>query len=118
MSDNLPIKERMQIDRQVMPEQEGEQRAGNFEEVNLGFTEQIALLEAKRCIQCKKPKCVEGCPVSVNIPQFLEHIVNGDLPAAARSLFGDNALPAVTGRVCPQETQCECECVRGKKGKP
>lgn len=119
MSDaKIPMKERMKIDRQVMPEQEGMQRAGNFEEVNLGFTEQIALLEAQRCIQCKKPKCIEGCPVSVNIPRFLEFIVDGDLPAAARSLFGDNALPAVTGRVCPQEVQCECLCVRGKKGKP
>ncbi len=119
MSDSkIPLKERMKIDRQVMPEQEGRQRAGNFEEVNLGFTEKIALLEARRCIQCKKPRCIEGCPVSVNIPRFLEHIVGGDMPAAARSLFGDNALPAVTGRVCPQEVQCECHCVRGKKGKP
>jgi len=119
MSDSkFPIKERMKIDRQVMPEQEGMQRAGNFEEVNLGFTEKIALLEARRCIQCRKPKCIEGCPVSVNIPRFLEFIVNGDLPGAAKSLFGDNALPAVTGRVCPQEVQCECNCVRGKKGKP
>ena len=119
MSDTkILIKERMKIDRQVMPEQEGMQRAGNFEEVNLGFTEKIALLEAQRCIQCKKPKCIDGCPVSVNIPRFLEFIVEGDLPSAAKSLFGDNALPAVTGRVCPQEVQCECNCVRGKKGKP
>ena len=119
MSDTkILIKERMKIDRQVMPEQEGLQRAGNFEEVNLGFTEKIALLEAQRCIQCKKPKCIDGCPVSVNIPRFLEFIVEGDLPSAAKSLFGDNALPAVTGRVCPQEVQCEFNCVRGKKGKP
>lgn len=119
MSDQkIPLKDRMKIDRQVMPEQDGIQRSGNFGEVNLGFTEQIALLEAQRCIQCKEPKCVQGCPVMVNIPRFLEFIVEGDLPAAARSLFGDNALPAVTGRVCPQEIQCECNCVRGVKGKP
>ncbi len=114
----LPLKERMKIDRQLMPEQDATQRSGNFLEVNLGFTEKIALLEAQRCIQCKEPKCVQGCPVMVNIPRFLEFIVEGNLPAAARSLFGDNALPAITGRVCPQETQCEVQCVRGVKGKP
>jgi glutamate synthase (NADPH/NADH) small chain len=114
----LPLKERMKIDRQAMPEQDATQRSGNFLEVNLGFSEKIALLEAQRCIQCKEPKCVQGCPVMVNIPRFLGFIVEGDLPAAARSLFGDNALPAVTGRVCPQETQCEIQCVRGIKSKP
>ena len=114
----LPLKDRMKIDRQVMPEQDAAQRAGNFLEVNLGFTERIAMLEAQRCIQCKEPKCVQGCPVMVNIPRFLEFIVDGDLPSAARSLFGDNALPAITGRVCPQEVQCEVQCVRGVKGKP
>ncbi|MEI6655598.1 MAG: NADPH-dependent glutamate synthase [Verrucomicrobiota bacterium] len=108
----------MKIDRQLMPEQDATQRSGNFLEVNLGFTEKIALLEAQRCIQCKEPRCVQGCPVMVNIPRFLEFIVEGNLPAAARSLFGDNALPAITGRVCPQETQCEVQCVRGVKGKP
>jgi glutamate synthase (NADPH/NADH) small chain len=119
MSDSkIPLKDRMKIDRQVMPEQDATQRAGNFAEVNLGFTEQIALLEAQRCIQCKEPKCVQGCPVMVNIPKFLEFVVQGDLPSAARSLFGDNALPAITGRVCPQEVQCEVQCVRGVKGKP
>ncbi len=112
------LKDRMKIDRQVMPEQDAAQRAGNFLEVNLGFTEQIALMEAQRCIQCKEPKCMQGCPVMVNIPRFLEFIVEGDLAAAARSLFGDNALPAITGRVCPQEVQCEVQCVRGVKGKP
>jgi glutamate synthase (NADPH/NADH) small chain len=114
----LPLKERMKIDRQAMPEQEADRRSGNFLEVNLGFTEKMALLEAQRCIQCKEPKCVQGCPVMVNIPRFLDFIVQGDLPGAARSLFGDNALPAITGRVCPQETQCEVQCVRGIKAKP
>ena len=108
----------MKIARQAMPEQDATQRSGNFTEVNLGFTEQMALLEAQRCIQCKEPKCVQGCPVMVNIPRFLQFIVEGDLPGAARSLFGDNALPAVTGRVCPQEIQCEVQCVRGLKAKP
>ena len=116
--EKLPLKERMKIDRQIMPEQEALKRSGNFLEVNLGFTEKMALLEAQRCIQCKEPKCVQGCPVMVNIPRFLDCIVQGDLPAAARSLFGDNALPAITGRVCPQETQCEVQCVRGVKAKP
>ncbi len=101
-----------------MPEQAPGERSGNFLEVNLGFTGKMALLEAQRCIQCKEPKCVQGCPVMVNIPRFLNFIVQGDMAAAARSLFGDNALPAVTGRVCPQETQCEVQCVRGIKAKP
>ncbi len=114
----LPLKERLKIDRQLMPEQEATRRSGNFLEVNLGFTEKMALLEAQRCIQCKEPKCVQGCPVMVNIPRFLGFIVEGDLAGAARSLFGDNALPAITGRVCPQETQCEVQCIRGIKAKP
>ena len=115
----LPLKERMQIDRQKMPEQEAVRRNGNFEEVNLGFSEKMALLEAQRCLQCKDPKCVQGCPVMVNIPRFHRAASSqGNLPGAARSLLGDNALPAVTGRVCPQETQCEVECIRGQKGQP
>lgn len=112
------IKERMKIDRQSMPSQEPEIRNANFGEVNLGFSEQLAMLEAQRCIQCKEPKCVAGCPVMVNIPRFLNFIVEGNLPAAAKSLLGDNTLPSVTGRVCPQETQCEARCVRGLKGLP
>ena len=119
MNDPIPpLKERMKIDRQLMPEQDAVKRGANFLEVNLGFTERMALLEAQRCIQCKEPKCVQGCPVMVNIPRFLDFIVRGDLPGAARSLFGDNALPAITGRVCPQEIQCEVQCVRGQKTKP
>ena len=94
----------MAIDRVAMPEQEGDVRARNFGEVNLGLTYQLAMLEAERCIQCPKPFCVEGCPVRVNIPQFIKLLRDGDLPAAAESLLADNALPCVTGRVCPQET--------------
>lgn len=109
-------KERLAIQRQRMPEQDATARAGNFAEVNLGLPEQLAVLEAQRCIQCKDPKCVQGCPVRVNIPRFIDFLAKGDLPGAANSLLGDNALPCVTGRVCPQETQCEELCIRGLKG--
>jgi glutamate synthase (NADPH/NADH) small chain len=111
-------KQRLAIDRQPMSEQEPALRNRNFSEVNLGLPEQLALLEAERCLQCKDPKCVSGCPVNVNIPRFIDLLAQGNLPEAAHCLLGDNALPAVTGRVCPQETQCEIECIRGVKGKP
>ena len=101
-----------------MPAQTAQVRNSNFGEVNLGFSEQLAILEAQRCIQCKEPKCVSGCPVMVNIPRFLNFLVEGDLPSAAKSLLNDNALPCITGRVCPQEVQCESKCVRGLKGLP
>ena len=114
----LTPKERLAIQRQRMPEQDATERAHNFCEVNLGLTEQVAMLEAQRCIQCKDPKCVSGCPVRVNIPRFIDFLSKGDLPGAADSLLGDNALPCVTGRVCPQETQCEELCIRGLKGEP
>jgi glutamate synthase (NADPH/NADH) small chain len=109
-------KERMAIQRQRMPEQDATERSHNFCEVNLGLSEQMAVLEAQRCIQCKDPKCVQGCPVRVNIPRFIDFLSKGDLPGAAESLLGDNALPCVTGRVCPQETQCEELCIRSIKG--
>jgi len=114
----ITTKQRLQIDRQKMPEQNSAARAANFEEVNLGFPEQFALLEADRCLQCKDPRCIRGCPVSVNIPRFIRLLSEGKIAEAAQSLLCDNALPAVTGRVCPQETQCEIECVRGAKGMP
>jgi glutamate synthase (NADPH/NADH) small chain len=101
-----------------MTEQDPLVRNANFDEVNLGLPEKIALLEAERCLQCKDPKCIAGCPVSVNIPRFIELLSQGNLPDAAHCLLNDNALPAVTGRVCPQETQCEIECIRGNKGLP
>ncbi|MEO5918255.1 MAG: FAD-dependent oxidoreductase, partial [Candidatus Limnocylindrales bacterium] len=112
----LTPKERMAIDRVAMPERDPAVRAVNFREVNLGLTQQMAMLEAERCLMCPKPYCVGGCPVSVNIPRFLKLLREGDLPAAADSLLDDNALPCVTGRVCPQENQCEGVCVRAKKG--
>lgn len=118
MSKNFTTKQRLQIGRQKMSEQEPLIRNQNFAEVNLGLPEKVALLEAERCLQCKDPKCVSGCPVMVNIPQFIELLSEGNLAGAARSLLQDNALPAVTGRVCPQETQCEVECIRGHKGLP
>jgi glutamate synthase (NADPH/NADH) small chain len=114
----LTPKERMGIDRVDMPEQEATLRATNFREVNLGLTEQLAMLEAERCLQCPKPYCIDGCPVRVNIPQFIVRLREGDMAGAAASLLDDNALPCVTGRVCPQETQCEAVCLRGKKGRP
>ncbi|HTJ00363.1 MAG TPA: NADPH-dependent glutamate synthase [Dongiaceae bacterium] len=118
MAEKISTKQRLQIARQQMPEQEAQVRATNFTEVNLGFTERLALLEADRCLQCKDPRCMKGCPVGVNIPKFLDLLTQGNLAAAAQSLMCDNALPAVTGRVCPQETQCEAECVRAAKGLP
>ncbi|HET9682386.1 MAG TPA: NADPH-dependent glutamate synthase [Candidatus Limnocylindrales bacterium] len=113
----LSKKERMQIQRIDMPEQDAVQRATNFGEVNLGLTEQLAILEAKRCLECPKPYCIDGCPVAVNIPNFIRHLRDGDMEGAAASLLDDNALPCVTGRVCPQETQCEKVCLRAKTGK-
>jgi glutamate synthase (NADPH/NADH) small chain len=101
-----------------MSEQDPLVRNANFDEVNLGLPEKVALLEAERCLLCKDPKCIAGCPVGVNIPRFIELLSQGNLPEAAHCLLNDNALPAVTGRVCPQETQCEIECIRGNKGLP
>jgi glutamate synthase (NADPH/NADH) small chain len=118
MPGKITTKQRLQIDRQKMPEQDSAARAANFDEVNLGFTEQLALLEADRCLQCKDPRCVAGCPVSINIPRFIDLVSQGKIAEAARCLLSDDALPAITGRVCPQETQCEIECVRAKKGLP
>jgi glutamate synthase (NADPH/NADH) small chain len=117
MPSKLTTKQRLKISRQKMPERESAARSGNFEEVNLGFTEKLALLEADRCLQCKDPRCMTGCPVGVNIPKFIDLLSKGKIAEAAKSLLCDNALPGVTGRVCPQETQCEAECVRAKKGK-
>jgi glutamate synthase (NADPH) small chain len=118
VSPKLSTKQRLQINRQKMTEQPPLVRNANFDEVNLGLPEKVALLEAERCLLCKDPKCITGCPVSVNIPRFIELLSQGNLPEAAHCLLNDNALPAVTGRVCPQETQCEIECVRGNKGLP
>lgn len=111
----LSPKERMKIPRQPMPEQEPEERRHNFEEVNLGLTVLGATTEAMRCLECAKPQCATGCPVNVNIREFVRLIGEGDFLAAAAKIREDNVLPAITGRVCPQETQCEGCCVVGKK---
>jgi len=114
----MKASERMKIPRQKMPEQPPEQRISNFDEVNLGLGEKEAILEAQRCLQCKKAKCIEGCPVRVDIPGFLAAVADGDFAKAAQLLKATNALPAICGRVCPQETQCEAQCVRSVKGEP
>lgn len=118
MSARISTKERLQITRQAMPEQDATARSANFLEVNLGLPERLALLEADRCLQCKDPRCIKGCPVGVHIPKFLDLLTAGKIAEAAQSLLDDNALPAVTGRVCPQESQCEAECVRAARGLP
>src|SRR5690606_16238857 len=118
MPDTLTAKERMKIPRQQMPEQDPFIRRSNFNEVNLGFTEELAKMEAMRCIQCPKPVCISGCPVGVKINEFIKLITEGDFAGAAFKIKEDNLLPAVCGRVCPQEEQCEAKCVLGKKGEP
>jgi len=114
----LTNKERMKIARQEMPQQEGSARVQNFTEVNLGFTEELAKMEALRCLQCPKPTCVEGCPVGIKIGDFISLVAEGDYLGAAAKVKEDNLLPAICGRVCPQEEQCEVKCVVGKKGEP
>ena len=98
-----------------MPEQDPAVRRSNFEEVPLGYTPEQARQEAARCLNCKKPACIEGCPVNVDIPGFLQLLVEGDFAAAARKIKQTNALPAICGRVCPQESQCEAKFVLGKR---
>jgi glutamate synthase (NADPH/NADH) small chain len=109
---------KVNIPRQPMPEQEPKIRARNFLEVPTGYTMKMAQEEASRCLQCKKPGCVAGCPVGVDIPGFIDLIAQGDMTGAIRNLWTKNALPAVCGRVCPQEVQCEGKCIVGKKGDP
>ncbi len=104
--------------RVPMPEQDPNVRKRNFQEVPTGYTPAMAQEEAARCVQCKKPGCVEGCPVSVDIPGFINLVNKGDFTAAIRHIWSMNALPAVCGRVCPQEIQCEGKCILNKKGTP
>ena len=108
----------MTLTKTPMPEQDPKVRARNFQEVALGYTEEMAKEEAGRCLNCKNPKCVEGCPVNVRIPEFIKKVAEGDFKAAYEIITSTNALPALSGRVCPQETQCESKCVRGIKGEP
>jgi len=101
-----------------MPEQDAVVRRGNFNEVALGFTEELAIAEANRCLQCDRPYCVEGCPVEVLIPQFIRALREGDMVGAVAIMKVKNSLPAICGRVCPQEVQCEIRCVLARKGQP
>lgn len=109
---------REKVPRQPMPEQDHHERILNFDEVPYGYTEELAIREAGRCLQCKKPKCVEGCPVDIDIPAFIELISRKEYVAAARKIKEKNVLPAICGRVCPQEDQCELKCILGIKDKP
>jgi len=104
--------------RQKMPEQKPAERINNFNEVPLGYNPETAVMEAGRCLQCKKPQCVEGCPVNVNIPAFIKEIAENNFKEAIKIIKGTNSLPAVCGRVCPQESQCEAKCILGKKFEP
>lgn len=114
---SMKPKERSAIERAIMPELDPVYRATTrLEEVNIGLTKEQALLEAKRCLDCSKPSCVEGCPVNINIPSFVKNIERGQFLAAAKVLKNTSALPAVCGRVCPQEKQCESKCIHIKMG--
>jgi len=109
---------KINLNRVPMPKQGAVARRSNFNEVALGYSEQQAIEEASRCIQCKNPKCIKGCPVGIDIPEFIEALRQGNMPEAVRLIKKTNSLPGICGRVCPQETQCEASCVLNKKGAP
>ena len=106
----------MSLTKNPMPSQDPNVRNKNFEEVALGYTEEQALDEAQRCLNCKNKPCMSGCPVMVHIPEFIAEVAKGNFEEAYQIISATSALPAVCGRVCPQESQCEMHCVRGKKG--
>ena len=108
----------MSLEKVKMPEQAPDVRNHNFQEVSLGYTPEMAMEEAARCLNCKNHPCVAGCPVNVRIPEFIQKVAEGDFAAAYDIITSTNALPAVCGRVCPQESQCESKCIRGIKGEP
>jgi len=111
-------KKKLNLSRVSMPKQSPEARRHNFLEVALGYTEEQAIEEANRCLECKKPRCMEGCPVGIDIPDFIKAIRDGDMEDAVRIIKAKNSLPGICGRVCPQEVQCESRCVLEKKGAP
>ena len=108
----------MSMTKNPMPMQDALTRSKNFNEVTYGYSEETALLEAERCLNCKNPLCVSGCPVNISIPEFISRIKEKDYNGAYEVISKSSALPAVCGRVCPQESQCEAKCVRGIKGEP
>ena len=108
----------MSLVKNKMPQQDPDVRNKNFEEVALGYTEEMAIDEAKRCLNCKNKPCVSGCPVQIDIPAFINEVKNGNFDEAYKILRQSTSLPAICGRVCPQESQCEQKCVRGIKGEP
>jgi glutamate synthase (NADPH/NADH) small chain len=118
VSEEKPEKKKLDPKRRSMPKQTPWERVKNFEEVALGFPVETAVEEASRCLQCKKPLCNQGCPVGIDIPGFIKRIVEGDFAGGVKKIKETNALPAICGRVCPQEEQCEKMCVVGKKGEP
>jgi glutamate synthase (NADPH/NADH) small chain len=118
MAEMIPVKERIKRTQRAMPEQDPRERIHNFNEVPLGYTKEDAIYEAQRCLQCDSPTCVDGCPAGVHIPQFIKKIVGEDFAGAHFEILKTNNLPAVCGRVCPQEEQCYKTCVYCKKGKP
>jgi glutamate synthase (NADPH/NADH) small chain len=118
MAERLPPKQRTKVPRQQMPERASQVRARDFGEVNIGFSAALAEKEAQRCLACADPKCVHGCPVGVKVREVVDLVLDGEYSKAASKLREDNVLPAVTGRVCPQENQCEGACILGKRFAP
>jgi glutamate synthase (NADPH/NADH) small chain len=118
MSEAKPEKKKVDLDRRAMPKQTAWERVKNFDEVALGYPPEVAVGEASRCLQCKKPLCNQGCPVGIDIPGFIRSIVEGNFAAGVKKIKETNALPAICGRVCPQEEQCEKTCVLGNKKSP
>lgn len=118
MAEEKQEKKKLDLNRRSMPKQDHLERIKNFDEVALGYPTQTAVDEASRCIMCKKPLCNQGCPVGIDIPGFIKNIVEGDFGAGVRKIKETNALPAICGRVCPQEEQCEKTCILGKKEAP
>ena len=118
MAEEKQEKKKLDLHRRPVPKQNPWERIKNFDEVALGYQTQVAVEEASRCLQCKKPSCNQGCPVGIDIPSFIKHIVEGDFASGIRRIKETNALPAICGRVCPQEEQCEKTCVLNKREAP
>ena len=118
MAKMIPMKERMKQEQVPMKEQSPVARINNFKEVPLGYNREEAIKEAQRCLQCKQPKCIKGCPAEINIPLFIKYIVEEDFKKAYQTIIETDALPAITGRVCPQEEQCQQVCVLNNRNKP